>query len=290
MESNYKDELENPEASEINQKIKIIYDLLMDGEEIDEELMDELFAYHEEASLKRTHDGFVMPVFLVARKMMDVDNHTFEAEEDYGDFNELIKHFEENFSNIASDFRIELESLLSCADDESHPDLEEVLGLLDSAIESNGLDPEDEDDIEEIEAMKAYVEQYYEIDDERCLTYKLSGEGPALRDHIITILENNGCDLDVNRFQEAFNTHFADLDNTFTALDFIENEDIQLALCDSYVEVDNIYNMHVSGSRAIFAMAIQEMGYDTIKMDPAERFCGMNHVVGTSPITFHSIH
>jgi hypothetical protein len=282
LETNYKDELENPEASEINQKIKTIYDLLMDGEDIDEELMDELFAYHEEAILKRTHDGFVMPVFLVARKMMDVDNHTFEAEEDYGDFNELIKHFEENFSNIASDFRIELESLLSCADDESHPDLEEVLGLLDSAIESNGLDPEDEDDIEEIEAMKAYVEQYYEIDDERCLTYKLSGEGPALRDHIITILENNGCDSDVNRFQEAFNTHFADLDNTFTALDFIENEDIQLALCDSYVEVDNIYNMHVSGSRALFAMAIQEMGYDTIKMDPSERFCGMNHVVGTT--------
>lgn len=282
LEMNYKDQLENPEASEMNQKIKNIYDLLMDGEDIDDELLDELFEFHEKEKLKRTHDGFVMPVFLVARKLMDVDNHTFEAEEDYGDFNELIEYFQENFSDIASDFRIELESLLSCPDDESNPDLEEVLGLLDSAIESSCMDTEDEDDLEKIEEMKAYIEKYYEIDDERCLTYKLSGEGPALRDNIITILENNGCESDANQFREAFNTHFSELESTFTALDFIENEDIQMALCDSYVEVDNIYNMHVSGSRALFAMAIQEMGYDTIKMDPSERFRAMNHVVGTT--------
>jgi hypothetical protein len=282
LEMNYKDQLENPEDSEMNQKIKNIYDLLMDGEDIDDELLDELFEFHEKEKLKRTHDGFVMPVFLVARKLMDVDNHTFEADEDYGDFNELLQHFDENFSDISSDFRIELESLLSCPDDESYPDLEEVLGLLDSAIESSCMDTEDEDDLEKIEEMKAYIEKYYEIDDERCLTYKLSGEGPALRDNIIKILENNGCESDANQFREAFNTHFSELESTFTAVDFIENEDIQMALCDSYVEVDNIYNMHVSGSRALFAMAIQEMGYDTIKMDPSERFRAMNHVVGTT--------
>lgn len=282
LESNYKDQLENPEASEMSQKIKHIYDLAMDGEDIEQSLLDELFAFHEKEILKRTHDGFVMPVFLVGRKIMDVDNHTFEAEEDYGDFNELLQQFDERFSDISSDFRIELESLLSCPGDESYPDLEEVLGLLESAIESSCIDTEDEEELEKIEEMKACIEQYYEIDDERCLTYKLSGEGPALKDHIVTILENNGCDSDVNRFQEAFNSHFADLNDTFTAVDFIENEDIQLALCDSYVEVDNIYNMHVSGSRALFALAIQEMGYDTIKMDPSERFKGMNHVVGTT--------
>lgn len=282
LESNYKDQLENPEASEMNQKIKNIYDLVMDGDDIEESLLDELFAFHEMEILKRTHDGFVMPVFLVGRKIMDVDDHTFEAEEDYGDFNDLLQQFDEKFSDISSDFRIELESLLSCPGDESHPDLEEVLGLLDNAIESSCIDTEDEEELERIEEMKACIEHYYEVDDERCLTYKLSGEGPSLRDHIVTILENNGCDSDVNRFLEAFNSNFADLDNTFTALDFIENEDIQLALCDSYVEVDNIYNMHVSGSRALFALAIQEMGYDTIKMDPSERFCGMNHVVGTT--------
>lgn len=282
LEMNYKDQLENPEDSEMNQKIKNIYDLLMDGEDIDDELLDELFEFHEKEKLKRTHDGFVMPVFLVARKLMDVDNHTFEADEDYGDFNELLQHFDENFSDISSDFRIELESLFSDPEDELYPELDEVLGLLDSAIDSSCMDTEDEDDLEKIEEMKAYIEKYYEIDDERCLTYKLSGEGPALRDNIIKILENNGCESDANQFREAFNTHFSELESTFTALDFIENEDIQMALCDSYVEVDNIYNMHVSGSRALFAMAIQEMGYDTIKMDPSERFRAMNHVVGTT--------
>ena len=280
LEAHYKEELENPDDSEFNQKIKNIYDLTMDGEDIDDELLDELFEFHDKEKLKRSHEGFVMPVFLVARKLMDVDNHTFEAEEDYGDFNDLIQHFKENFSDISYDFTIELESLLSCPDDESYPDLEEVLGLLDSAIESSCIDAEDE--LEKIEEMKAYIENYYEIDDERCLTYKLSGEGPALRDTIITILENNGCESDASRFRESFNSNFSELESTFTALDFLENEDIQMALCDSYVEVDNIYNMHVSGTKALFAMAIQKMGYDTIKMDPSERFKEMNHVVGTT--------
>lgn len=278
LERNYKDNLDNPDDSEINKKIKKAYDLALDGEKVEQELLDEIFEYHEENILNRTHNGFVTPVFLVSRKLMDVDNHHFESSESYGDFDQLIQSLEAIDSNIAYEIKIELESLLSSPEDEAYPELDEVLEFLENAVDCSGLDVDDEDDMAKIDALKSCIETYYEEDDERCLTYTLTGEMTELKNIIIRILEDNGCSSDASRFTAAFNDSFPEYNEGFTALDFLANEAIELSLCDSYIEIDNIYNMHASGAKAIFALAIREMGYDAIKMDPSERFCGMDHV------------
>jgi len=290
LEKHYPDYLDDPEDSEIAQKIKKAYDLAVDGETVEKSLLDEIFEHYEANILDRTHNGFVTPVFLVSRKLMDVDNHHFESYQSYGDFDDLLQQLEDIDSNIAYEIKVELESLLSSPDDEYYPELQEILDFLDNAIDCSGLDVDDEDDMVKIDQLKSCIENYYEEDDERCLTYSLTGEANELKNIIIRILEDNGCESDAKRFTEAFNENFPEYYEGLKVLDFIQNEDIEMALADSYIEVDNIYNMHVSGVKAIFSLAIREMGYDAIKMDPATRFQRMDHVEGaTHYISFNPL-
>lgn len=272
----YQYEIDNPDSSEINAKISTLYFCEENGEDYDDELFNEVLEYHKSRVLDWTHEGMVMPVFAVSKKLMDVENHVFETQQALIGIEDLLSHVSNEYHEIHTEIYDYFQELMKEIDQVQNVYYDDFKPVLDMAIEN--ADAYEDDLIEEIQE---YFKDYFEAND-NVVSYQLKLEGDLfnLRDHMVNILRDQGYEHEADLFFDAYNEEFT-MENSYTARDIIDTCHNDLVLVDSPIEANNIYQNSHKGLKALFSLAVQQMGYDGIVMNPEVSFPHMDHIEDT---------
>lgn len=272
----YIDIIQNEKESivgpELYQVIKDLFECFENEEEdyilSNVDNVDIFIEYETNRIKQKDNDGFIIPVYLKAEKVMDIANHVFTREENIIskklDF--IINKIEE-YNTSGEYLKTELMSLFSEVNTEYSLSFDEFETALFNSISHEV----DDDEYEEILNFASNIFN----DEEICIEHVLKGELQEFIDTMTDCIRVYSGINDSHKFISIFQEEFPE--ESVSVLSILENPKIAFEFVDNYIPDQNYgFGQCYVHFKGLCSIVFQSMGYDCIKIDANHYFNTMN--------------